>query len=129
LDFESEDSKMSSRTDYLQAVCDSQISPIEVFMKQQENPDFYYIIDVRIGPKEIKGEKIAGAVEIPLTELPQKLGDLPRDKKIAVVTWGVECTLAKAASLMLLNAEYDVVEIGGGVAAWKAAQLPVEPTK
>jgi rhodanese-related sulfurtransferase len=118
---------MSSRTDYLQAVCDSQISPIEVFMKQQESPDFYYIIDVRIGPKEIKGEKIAGAVELPLTELPQKLDSLPRDKKIAVVTWGVQCTLAKAASLILLNAGFDVVEIGGGLAAWKESNLPVEP--
>ncbi|MDR2107900.1 MAG: hypothetical protein LBP28_00350 [Coriobacteriales bacterium] len=118
---------MSDRTDYLQAVCDSQVSPMEVIIKQQQDPDFYYIVDVRVGPQEFKGIKIAGAVEIPLTELHQKLDSLPRDKKIAVVTWGVECTLAKAASLILLNAGYDVVEIGGGVAAWKAAQLPVEP--
>ena len=116
-----------TRTDYLQAVCDSQISPMEVFMKQQEQPDFYYVIDVRIGPKEFKEAKIVGAVEIPLTELPQKMDTLPRDKKIAVVTWGVQCTLAKAASLMLLGTGFDVVEIGGGIAAWKEARLPVEP--
>ncbi|MDR2047042.1 MAG: rhodanese-like domain-containing protein [Clostridiales bacterium] len=116
-----------NRKDYLQAVCDSQISPTEVFMKQCEDPGFYYVVDVRIGPKEFKGEKIAGAAEIPLSELPRKLNALPRDKKIAVVTWGVQCTLAKQASLMLLNAGYDAVEIGGGVAAWKEARLPVEP--
>ena len=113
--------------EYLQAVCDSQISPMEVFMKQQETPDYYYIVDVRIGPKEFRAEKIAGAVEIPLVELPSKLDSLPRDKKIAVATWGVFCTLAKQASLMLLNAGYDVVEIGGGVSAWKELRLPVEP--
>jgi rhodanese-related sulfurtransferase len=100
---------------------------MEVFMKQQESPNHYYIIDVRIGPKEFKGEKIMGAVEIPLTELPQKLESLPRDRRIAVATWGTQCTLAKAASLMLLNAGYDVIEIGGGVAAWKESRLPVEP--
>jgi rhodanese-related sulfurtransferase len=100
---------------------------MEVFLKQQESPDYYYIIDVRIGPKEFKGEKIVGATEIPLTELPQKFGSLPRDRKIAVATWGTQCTLAKAASLMLLNAGYDVTEIGGGVAAWKESNLPVEP--
>jgi rhodanese-related sulfurtransferase len=100
---------------------------MEVFMKQQESPGSYHIIDVRIGPKEFKGEKIAGAVEIPLTELPEQLANLPRDKKIAVATWGTQCTLAKAASLMLLSAGYDVVEIGGGVAAWKESHLPVEP--
>ena len=115
------------RKEYLQAVCESQISPMEVFMKHQEEPGFYYIIDVRIGPKEFRGEKIAGAVEIPLTELPQKLASLPRDKKIAVATWGVYCALAKQASLMLLNAGFDVIEIGGGVSAWKECRLPVEP--
>jgi len=115
-----------SRTDYLQAVCDSQISPMEVFMKQQENPDFYYIVDVRIGPKEFRAEKILGSVEIPLTDLPQQLESLPRDKKIAVATWGVQCTLGKAASLMLLSAGFDVIEIGGGVAAWKESNLPTE---
>ena len=112
---------------YLQAVCDSQISPMEVFMKQQETPGFYYIIDVRIGPKEFRIEKIAGAAEIPLTILPEKLDSLPRNKTIAVATWGPYCTLAKQASLMLLNANYDVIEIGGGVAAWKECHLPVEP--
>jgi rhodanese-related sulfurtransferase len=116
-----------TRIDYLQAVCDSQISPMEVFMKQQETPGYYYIIDVRIGPKQFKGEKIIGAVEIPLPELPQRFDSLPRDKKIAVATWGTHCTLGKAASIMLLNAGYEVIEIGGGVAAWKESNLPTEP--
>ncbi|MDR3318941.1 MAG: rhodanese-like domain-containing protein [Clostridiales bacterium] len=116
-----------SRKEYLQDVCDSQISPVEVFMKQQEAPNFYYIIDVRIGPKEFRREKILGAAEIPLPELFAKLNSLPRDKKLAVATWGAHCTLAKQASLALLNAKYDVIEIGGGVAAWKESGLPVEP--
>jgi hypothetical protein len=46
---------MSSRTDYLQAVCDSQVSPVEVIMKQQQDPGFSYIVDVRVGPQEFKG--------------------------------------------------------------------------
>jgi rhodanese-related sulfurtransferase len=96
-------------------------------MKQQEDADFYKIIDVRIGPADIRKEKILGVDEIPLTELPQRIGDLPRDKKIALVTWGPECTLAKAGSLILLNAGFDVTEIGGGLAAWKASGLPTEP--
>ena len=115
------------RKAYLQAVCESQISPMEVFMKNQEVPGFYYIVDARIGPKEFRGEKIIGAAEIPLSELPQKMDKLPRDKTIAVATWGAYCTLAKQASLMLLDAGYDVVEIAGGVSAWKECRLPVEP--
>jgi rhodanese-related sulfurtransferase len=30
---------------------------------------------------------------------------------------------------MLLNAGYDVIEIGGGVAAWKESHLSTEPVK
>jgi rhodanese-related sulfurtransferase len=100
---------------------------MEVFMAQQKSPDAFHIIDVRIGPAEFRGDRIAGSVEIPLSELPSKLDSLPRDKKIAVATWGTQCTLAKQASLILINAGYDVIEIGGGVAAWKESGLPVEP--
>ena len=116
-----------SRTDYLQAVIDSQISPMEVFLKQQEDPSFYTVIDVRIGPAEFRDAKILGALEIPLPALPAQLDSLPRDKKFLVVTWGPECTLAKQASLILLGAGFDVLEIGGGVAAWKASGLPTQP--
>ena len=115
------------RKEYLQAVCDSQLSPMEIFMKQQEDPEFYCIVDVRIGPAEFRAEKIPGALEIPLMELPQSLGSLPRDKTIAVATWGSYCTLAKQASLMLLDAGFDVIEVGGGLAGWKENGLPVEP--
>lgn len=118
-----------NRIEYLQAVCDSQVSPMEVFMKSQESADYYYIVDVRIGPKEFRDEKIIGSVEIPLFDLPNHFDKLPKEKKIALVTWGSYCTLAKQASLMLLNAGFDVVEIGGGVAAWKESKLPTVPVE
>jgi hypothetical protein len=53
----------------------------KVFMKQQ-HPVITIIIDVRIWHREFKGEKIIGAVEIPLPELFQHFDSLPRDKKI-----------------------------------------------
>jgi hypothetical protein len=57
----------------------------------------------------------------------RKAEPVQRGEKLAVATWGTQCTLAKAASLMLLSAGFDVIEIGGGIAAWKESSLPVEP--
>lgn len=109
---------------YLQAVCNTQTSPMEVFMKQQEDASVYTILDVRMGPAEFLGEAIIGAKSIPLNELFNEIASIPKDKKVVVYTWGSECTLAKHALLVLLEAGYDTIELGGGIAAWKNANLP-----
>lgn len=113
--------------DYLEAVCKSQTSPMEVFMKIQQDPEHYCIIDVRVGPTEFRREKIVNAKEMPLSELGNDLATLPANKKIALYTWGSECTLAKHALIILGEAGFDAIEIGGGIAAWKNTNLPVEP--
>lgn len=111
---------------YLAAVCEVQSTPIEVYMKAQEDPDFYSIIDVRIGENQFLKEKITGARRIPLNEMPSELNDLPKDKKIAVYTWNNDCTLAKHALLMLDEAGFEAIEIAGGITSWNNTNLPVE---
>lgn len=114
------------RMEYLQAVIDSQRSPIEVFMGMQENNEASEIVDVRIGDSEFLKEKIAGAKEIPLMVLQERLGELDKSKMIYVVTWSSSCTLAKQASILLLSNGYQVLEIAGGNEAWKSTGLPME---
>lgn len=117
---------MMERVDYLQAVIDSQRSPIEVFMGIQENKEAFEVIDVRIGDPEFLKEKIVGAKEIPLIALEDRLSELDKSKLIYVVTWSASCTLAKQASILLLNHGYQVLEIAGGNEAWKATGLPMQ---
>lgn len=113
------------RLDYLQAVIDSQRSPIEVFMGLQEKPEAFEIIDVRIGEKEFLKEKIMNAKEIPLIQLETQLDLLDKTKLIYVTTWNNSCTLAKQASLLLLSKGFQVLEIAGGNEAWKESGLPM----
>ncbi|ALS02611.1 hypothetical protein ATZ33_14875 [Enterococcus silesiacus] len=115
-----------NRIDYLQAVVESQRSPIEVFMNLNEKPESGIIVDVRIAEKAFLQEKIKGALEISLIELPSKLDQLPQGRTIYVTTWSGACTLAKQASLLLLDAGFSVIEIGGGNVAWKESGLPME---
>ncbi|MGM0338802.1 hypothetical protein IGK47_001885 [Enterococcus sp. AZ007] len=117
---------MMERMDYLQAVIDSQKTPIEVFMGIQENKDAFEVVDVRIGEPEFLKEKIVGAKQIPLMALESRLNELDKSKLIYVVTWNAACTLAKQASILLLNHGYQVLEIGGGNEAWKAMGLPMQ---
>lgn len=115
-----------NRKEYLQAVIDSQKSPIEVFMEFQTTPDSVTIVDVRIGDKSILKEKIIKAIEIPLIELEKRVNELDKSKNIYVTTWSSSCTLAKQASIMLVEKGYQVKEIGGGNEAWKLMNLPME---
>ena len=111
---------------YLDAVCKSQTSPMEIFMKQRDEPDYYTLVDVRMGPPALLQERIAGAKGMPLSDLAGDLAQLPKTGRIAVYTWGPECALAKHALLILGEAGYNAIEIGGGIAAWKNAGLPTE---
>ncbi len=115
-----------NRVDYLQAVIDSQKSPIEVFMDMQSNPNSAIIIDVRIGDKVFLKEKVFGAQEISLIQLEEHLDSLDKSKLIYVTTWSASCTLAKQASIILIKHGFTVLEIGGGNESWKATDLPME---
>ncbi|MGM0338814.1 MULTISPECIES: rhodanese-like domain-containing protein [unclassified Enterococcus] len=116
-----------TRKEYLQAVIDSQRSPIEVFMGIQEKPEAFEVVDVRIGDPAFLKEKIVNAKQIPLIELNERLTELDKTKLIYVATWSGACTLAKQASLILLENGYNVLEIAGGNEAWAATELPMEP--
>jgi rhodanese-related sulfurtransferase len=81
-------------------------------------------LDVREADEWVAG-RIAGAVHIPLGELVVRQDEIPEDRPILVVcrsgsrsAWAVG---------MLARAGYDAVNLGGGLQAWQAAGLPLEP--
>lgn len=81
------------------------------------------VLDVRT-PSEWNTEHIAGSLNLPLSHLQERMGELPRDRRIAVHCAGGYRS-AIAASLLHQAGVSDVVEIAGGLAAWKAAHLPL----
>lgn len=81
------------------------------------------VLDVRT-PGEWNAEHVAGSVNLPLNHLQERMGEVPRDRRIAIhCEGGYRSSIA--ASLLHQAGITNVVEIAGGLAAWKAAHLPL----
>jgi rhodanese-related sulfurtransferase len=81
-------------------------------------------LDVREDEEWAAG-RIAGAVHIPVAELVARQDEIPEELPIIAVcrsgsrsAWAVE---------MLFRAGYEAANLAGGLQAWEAAGLPLEP--
>ena len=83
----------------------------------------HVLLDVR-APREWTGKHIDGSVNIPLNHLQERIGDVPRDRRVFVhCAAGYRSSIA--ASILHQHGITNLVEIAGGLAAWEAASLPV----
>ena len=80
------------------------------------------VVDVR-SAAEHAGGHIAGAVNIPLSDLADRRGEIPADRPVAVHCEGGYRS-AIAASLLQRHGRRDVHDLVGGYKAWVAAKLP-----
>jgi hydroxyacylglutathione hydrolase len=81
------------------------------------------LLDVR-NPREWATRHIAGSVNVPLNHLEERIGEIPRDRRIAVhCAGGYRSSIA--ASILHRHGITNLVEVAGGLAAWEASQLPV----
>ncbi len=82
------------------------------------------VVDVR-SPKEYEEGHIAGALNIPLGHLADRLGEIPGGRGVVVHCQGGYRSAA-AASLLLKHGVTGVHDLVGGFKAWAASGLPVE---
>lgn len=82
-----------------------------------------HIVDVRTS-HEHEAKFIGGSVNLPLSRLSQRVGELPRDRPLLVhCAGGYRSSIA--ASLLQQAGFAQVSELAGGIAAWEAAGLPL----
>ena len=79
-------------------------------------------------PGERAQKFVAGSVSIPLNHLADRAGELPRDRPLLVYCAGGYRS-SIAASLLQRQGFTQVSEIAGGIAAWEAANLPLESAR
>lgn len=83
------------------------------------------VIDVR-PPEEFQAGHLPGAVNIPLSQLEQRLADLPKNTEVVAYCRGPYCVLAYEAVSRLRDQGYKARRLQDGYPEWKQAGLPVE---
>lgn len=113
----------SSGTTTTATVQSQKISPNDYVSNFNDNATDHILIDVRT-PEEFASGHIAGAVNIPVQELDQRLSEVPDDKEIVV--YCRSGNRSATATQILTSSGYDGVYDMGGIIAWQQAGLPVE---
>ena len=87
---------------------------------EKRKADAYQLLDVR-QPKEYEDAHLAGAILIPLKELPERLGELEKEKPVLVY-----CAVggrSKAAAQFLSGKDFAYVyNMAGGIKAWQGVK-------
>ncbi len=84
-------------------------------------PEGLAVLDVR-EPAEWEHGHIAGAVHVPLGDLPHRLDDVPAGQVLVVCKVGGRSAQATG---WLAQQGYDVVNLDGGMLDWEAAGRPM----
>jgi len=95
------------------------LSPSEAWEAHQRKD--VLLVDVRQQP-EWRAGVVSGVLLIPLSELPRRLGELPRERTIAFV-----CRSGHRSTLAARQARrqgFEVLSVEGGMTAWHKAGLP-----
>jgi rhodanese-related sulfurtransferase len=74
---------------------------------------------------EWEAGRIAGALHIPIAELALRQAEIPADRALIVVCRSG--SRSAAVTEALVRAGYGAENLDGGMTAWKAACLPIEP--
>ncbi|HET7509087.1 MAG TPA: rhodanese-like domain-containing protein [Solirubrobacterales bacterium] len=82
------------------------------------------LIDVR-ADHEWEVGRISGATHVPLPQLPERLGEIDKDRPVVLYCrGGNRSSMATAA---LADAGYDAVKMTDGIVGWSEEDLPLEP--
>lgn len=85
-----------------------------------------FVIDV-LPERYYRRHHIPGACNIPVAELADRLGEIPRDRRIVTYCYDYDCyDYTRAAEILERHGFRDVHHYAGGLAEWYAARLPID---
>ncbi len=87
--------------------------------------DLVTVLDVR-PPEEYQSGHLPGAINIPLTELENRLGEFKPEQEIVAYCRGPHCILAFDAVAKLREKGLNAKRLDGGLPEWRLSGLPVE---
>jgi ArsR family transcriptional regulator len=110
-------------TDYFRAR--DALEPVSRDLVAKLRDDLVTVLDVRPEDEFSLGH-LPGALNIPLSELERRLGELSKSREVIAYCRGPYCVLSFEAVAALRARGYRVRRLEDGYPEWKAAGLPVE---
>ncbi|MCE9533702.1 MAG: molybdopterin-synthase adenylyltransferase MoeB [Planctomycetes bacterium] len=98
---------------------------VEQLKKRMDSGEKLFVLDVR-NLNEFQICRIPGTTLLPLPELPQRIGEVPRDREI-IVHCKSGMRSAKAAQFLKEQGYKNVVNLQGGILAWSERVDPNVP--
>lgn len=114
-----------SAVDYFAAKLAYEMTPYSLNSALEKKIAGLFVLDVR-SPEDYKNGHLPGALNIPLADLPAKMGTLPKDKTIVAYCGNMTCALAPKAALALAEKGFAVKQLTGGFATWSEKGFPVQ---
>ncbi len=98
--------------------------PVELDRWIKAGEDTLVIVDVR-APEDFAKGHIPGAINVPKDRWHEPQG-LSKNKTNVVYCYTQQCHLAANACVQFAGMDYPVMELEGGFAGWKGAELDIE---
>src|SRR5271170_5976375 len=87
------------------------------------SPNPPLVVDIRT-PREWSAKHLNDSINLPLSQLQQRIDEVPRSRRIAIhCAGGYRSSIA--ASILNQHGITNLIELAGGIAAWEAAELAV----
>ena len=93
-----------------------ELHPLELVSRWPDRSSQLVVLDVR-EPDEIAVARLEEAKWIPLREIPQRLGEIPRDRPVVVMCHRGGRS-RQVAAYLLANGYAEVFNLAGGIDAW-----------
>lgn len=101
----------------------AQLSPLDSWRLLESRADVL-ILDVRT-PQEYREAHLAGSVLIPIDQVAERLGEIPRDRPVLVYC-AVGARSSQVANYLGRLGYAEVYNMRGGIWAWQSRGLPVK---
>lgn len=98
---------------------------VQEICKRLDVGDELWILDVRSDEELTRDGRIPGAAHVHVTQVPQRLAEIPRDRRIHVFC-GSGLRSMIAASYLQRQGWEDLEVILGGMGAWRSKRFPIE---
>jgi len=113
---------------YFAAKLEAEWGPFDLKKALESHAQDIVVLDTRAADAYAE-ERIPQAVNIPESELEERLSELPKNKEIAPYCWNVTCHLATRVALSLSRKGFSVHELAGGIKAWKESGFDIASSK